>query len=138
MSGLYNMIFGTQPVAPAVIELLNIIQPTDWGRFRDAWIEKHGEELVIRVHTRNGGGNREDQKPAIDEMRAHPWYRSDADGTFDNTYADFYFTVSPPDLATLDPEYSALVGPLLMSWAVEPVDMDKRWLDTIRALKGEA
>jgi len=48
---------------------------------------------VTFVHTRNGGGNREDYEDVFDEMSEHPWYSHDEDDSFDCTYANIYFKV---------------------------------------------
>lgn len=71
-----------------------------------------GWSVAARVHTRNGGGNREcwcsrdddghDDgclKPVIDKLQAHPAYLYDKDDSGDHTYADFYFEVANPDAA---------------------------------------
>jgi hypothetical protein len=51
------------------------------------------EDGFIVVHTRNGGGNREDYEDVFDEMSEHPWYSHDEDDSFDCTYANIYFKV---------------------------------------------
>jgi hypothetical protein len=53
--GLYNMIFGRNTQAPALLAVLGFKSTTEVGRFRDAYISD-GE---IAVYTRNGGGNRQ-------------------------------------------------------------------------------
>lgn len=132
MSGLYNLVFGFQAHSGELIQLLQktVRQNTDFdpGRFRDAWVEDYGGELRIRLYTRNGGGNRPDYEPAIASMRAHPWFHSDADDNFDNTYASFWFQVP---LAELDEAVAAA----LKGMAVEPVDTDARWREAIRRVE---
>ena len=61
----------------------------DFGRYRNVFIE----ENYIVVHTRNGGGNRQDYEYVFEEMSKHPWYCYDKDADFDPTYADIYFYV---------------------------------------------
>jgi len=70
-------------------KLLEILGKTreDFGRFRNVYME----DGCIVVHTRNGGGNREDYEDVFDEMSEHPWYSHDADDDFDCTYANIYF-----------------------------------------------
>jgi hypothetical protein len=51
---LYNMLFGMNRAAPALLAALGLDSEAV-GRFRDAYID--GEHIVI--HTRNGGGNRD-------------------------------------------------------------------------------
>jgi hypothetical protein len=126
--GLYNTIFGTNPAAPVLIALLHSPLPTDdrmdFGRLRDAWAEKHGDEVWIRVHTRNGGGNRDEYQGVLDELAKHPWWVKDEDDDYDSTYADIYFRVSADWLAEV---------PDLVEVAVEPVVMADRWQAAVDA-----
>lgn len=135
---LYNALFGSNPLGQALVALVQQAHPTEIGRYRDAWVEAHGDDLLIRVHTRNGGGNREcwgcDDEPctcgvpvANDQMQAHPWYVRDADDDYDPTYADFYFR---PDLASIDPE----IARSLVAMADAPVDVSARWSALIAGL----
>lgn len=105
--GLYNVLFGTNPVAPVLLACLNL-KASDVPRFRDCYID--GEHIVI--HTRTGGGNREYYDsldsckgnypeyfsgendpcgPWNSDLQAHPLYLFDKDDDFDRTYADFHF-----------------------------------------------
>lgn len=133
---LYNLVHGENAAGPALVALLQSIQPFDVGRYRDAWVEVDGDKPVIRVHTRNGGGNRECwcESPehhclvdAIESMQAHPWYVKDEDDDFDYTYADFYFAV---DLAAIKPDTARAVVAL----AQPPVDVGARWQAAIDAI----
>jgi hypothetical protein len=90
---LYNMLFGTNPNSDQLLGLLGKTKG-DFGRFRDVFVE----DGHIVVHTRNGGGNREDYEDVFDEMSEHPWYVRDADDDFDCTYANIYFKI-PEDAA---------------------------------------
>lgn len=85
---MYNMIFGMNPDANKILELLGKTQG-DFGRFRSVFLE----DGYIVVHTRNGGGNREDYEGVFEEMAEHPWYSHDEDDSFDCTYANIYFKV---------------------------------------------
>ena len=85
---LYNMVFGLNPNADQLLSLLGYSRG-DCGRFRDVFVE----DGMIVIHTRNGGGNREDYEEVFDEMSTHPWYSHDADYDFDCTYANIYFKV---------------------------------------------
>jgi hypothetical protein len=85
---MYNMIFGANPDSDALLQLLGKTQG-DFGRFRSVFME----DGCIVVHTRNGGGNREDYEDVFDEMSEHPWYSHDADDDFDCTYANIYFKI---------------------------------------------
>ncbi len=83
---LYNMVFGMNPDSDKLLEILGKTSG-DFGRFRNVYME----DGYIVVHTRNGGGNRDDYEDVFDEMSMHPWYSHDEDDSFDCTYANFYF-----------------------------------------------
>ena len=85
---MYNMLFGVNPDTDTLLSLLGKTAG-DFGRFRNVYME----DGYIIVHTRNGGGNREDYEDVFDEMSEHPWYSHDADDDFDYTYANIYFKV---------------------------------------------
>ena len=85
---LYNMVFGMNPDSGKLLEILGKTQ-SDFGRFRNVFME----DGYIVVHTRNGGGNREDYEYVFEEMSDHPWYSHDADDDFDCTYANIYFKI---------------------------------------------
>jgi len=89
------MIFGANPNSDQLLSLLGKTQG-DFGRYRDVYVE----DGMIVVHTRNGGGNREDYEDVFDEMSTHPWYSHDADDDFDCTYANIYFKVPEDKLKT--------------------------------------
>ena len=85
---LYNMLFGMNPDADKLLEILGK-SAGDFGRFRNVYMT----DGYIVVHTRCGGGNREDYEDVFDEMSEHPWYSHDEDDDFDCTYADIYFKI---------------------------------------------
>lgn len=87
MSGLYNVLFGENGSQKDF--LFTILGKTtgDFGRYRDIYVT----ETHIVVHTRNGGGNRDDYEYVFDEMSEHPLYAYDEDDDFDCTYANIYF-----------------------------------------------
>ena len=85
---LYNMLFGMNPDSDMLLEMLGKTR-ADFGRFRDVYME----DGYIIVHTRNGGGNREDYEGVFEEMSNHPWYSHDQDDDFDCTYANIFFKV---------------------------------------------
>ena len=85
---LYNMIFGMNPDSDKLLEILGKTRG-DFGRFRNVYME----DGYIVVHTRNGGGNREDYGNVFDEMSEHPWYSHNEDDDFDCTYANIYFKI---------------------------------------------
>lgn len=83
---LYNMFFGMNPDTDKLLSLLGKTR-ADFGRFRNVYMQ----DGYIVVHTRNGGGNRDDYEDVFDEMSEHPWYSHDEDDDFDYTYANIYF-----------------------------------------------
>ena len=85
---MYNMLFGMNPDSDKLLEILGKSRE-DFGRFRNVYME----DGCIVVHTRNGGGNREDYEDVFEEMSEHPWYSHDADDDFDCTYANIYFRI---------------------------------------------
>jgi hypothetical protein len=82
------MLFGMNPDGDKILSLLGKTQ-ADFGRFRNVYLD----EGYIVVHTRNGGGNREDYEDVFEEMAEHPWYSHDEDDSFDCTYANIYFKI---------------------------------------------
>lgn len=90
---LYNMLAGYNPSTEQIMNLLEL-SPGDFGRYRDVYIQ----EGYIVVHTRCGGGNRDDYEDMFDSVSEHPWYSHDEDCDFDSTYADIYFKL-PEDAA---------------------------------------
>ena len=92
---MYNMLFGVNPDTDTLLSLLGKTTG-DFGRFRNVYME----DGYIVVHTRNGGGNREDYEDIFDEMSEHPWYSHDADDDFDCTYANIYFKVPEDKIKT--------------------------------------
>lgn len=92
---LFNMVFGENPSAEKLLEVLQLTKG-DFGRFRDVFVE-NGH---IVVHTRNGGGNRDDYQDVFDDLESHPWHSHDEDCAFDNTYANIYFKVPEDKMQT--------------------------------------
>lgn len=121
---LYEMMFpGGSDRAVAVLKMLGGFRKvSDAGRLKDGWIERDPEHgLLVRLITRNGGGNRRDYAAQISRLRAHPLFVRDADSPFDKTYASFWFrlptNICAEDMARLE------------QIAVEPVVDDKRRWD---------
>jgi hypothetical protein len=83
---LYNMLFGVNQAAPILLAAIGISH-AHVPRFRDCFIE--GDKIVI--HTRTGGGNREDYEEENGELQANQFYVYDEDDDFDCTYANFYY-----------------------------------------------
>ena len=87
MSGLYNILFGENANQRDFLFKLLELTPGDCGRYRDIYVI----ENYIVVHTRNGGGNRDDYEDVFETLSQHPLYAYDEDDDFDCTYADIYF-----------------------------------------------
>lgn len=85
---MYNMLFGMNPDSDKLLSLLGKTRD-DFGRFRNVYLE----DGYIVVHTRNGGGNREDYEHVFDNMSTHPWYSHDEDDDYDCTYANIFFKI---------------------------------------------
>lgn len=116
---LYNMIFGMNPDADKILSLLGKTTK-DFGRFRNVFME----DGYIVVHTRNGGGNREDYEYVFEEMSKHPWYSHDADDDFDDTYANIYFKI---------PEDENLMG--ILKGLDEGVNNAEQWASFLAKIK---
>lgn len=84
---LYNMLFGENASQKEFLFSLLGKTSGDFGRYRDIYVT---DEHIV-VHTRCGGGNREDYEDVFEEMSSHPLYDYDQDDDFDCTYADIYF-----------------------------------------------
>lgn len=100
MSGLYNVLFGENDHAGFLLGVLDK-SSEDFGRYRNVYVT---EDHIV-VHTRNGGGNREDYEDVFSEMEDHPLYDFDEDDDFDCTYANIYFR-HPPELHEMLKEMS--------------------------------
>lgn len=88
---LYNMVFRQGLAAPWILQALRC-PPRSFGRYRDAFLreeEEHG--LVMVIHTRCGGGNREEYEEVFEDAREHDLYLYDRDCEYDSTYADIVF-----------------------------------------------
>lgn len=85
---LYNMLFGKNPAADLLLAMLGLTQ-CDVPRFRDCFLKDN----TIVIHTRTGGGNREDYESENDFLTTVAGYISDSDDDFDCTYADFVYAI---------------------------------------------
>lgn len=84
---LYNILFCENDQAKFLFRILEL-ENCDLGRYRDIYVT----EWHVVVHTRNGGGNREEYQYVFDLLAEHhPLYDYDEDDDFDCTYADIYF-----------------------------------------------
>jgi len=91
---LYNALFGMNPFAGMLLKLYELeTEKYPTGRFRDIYVKKEGNEFVVVLYTRNGGGNREDYEEVFEALSKHPNYIRDYDDDFDCTYASIEFSV---------------------------------------------
>lgn len=130
---LYNMLFGTNPMAPLLQSVIGIPAP----RFRDAWYDPETKHIVI--FTRTGGGNRDFYEceercrehypemfegtdpptgPWNDDLRGHPNFVEDSDDARDCTYARFEFSL---------PEKFAFLHEWFISHGSEARDPAAQW-----------
>lgn len=93
----YNMMLGEHADAEKLLALLRTHAALAPPRYRDCFFDG----IHIVVHTRTGGGNREEYELENRIMTAHPWYVCDADDDLDCTYANFYYAPPPAIAATL-------------------------------------
>lgn len=117
------MLFGENPKSDVLLACLGLTRG-DCGRYRDCYLE--GETIVI--HTRNGGGNREDYQDVFDELEEHPCYVSDADDDYDCTYANIVFRF--PDEYAEDLKALAAESP--------DVKPSEKWVQLIDGLRAQA
>lgn len=115
---LYNMLFDEGNDADFLLKLLDSTRG-EFGRFRAIY----ASEDHIVVHTRCGGGNREDYFPVW--VEGHPLYSHDEDDDFDCTYADIYF------------KHPAEYSELLKEMAVGVVTPAEKWKLLFKALEAK-
>lgn len=94
MNGLYNALFGMNPDSEKLLGILGLTGG-DFYRFRDCYLSEDGE---IVVHTRGGGGNRDDWDDGW--LYSNPNYLGNQDDDFDCTYCDIRFRV-PAEAAAM-------------------------------------
>jgi hypothetical protein len=98
---MFDLAIGNSGWPKALMDIMWDITPEMVGRYRDHWLERDesGDEpaLVLAVYARIGGGNREEYADNIRQMQALTTYVSDADDTYDSTYATLRFRMSKTD-----------------------------------------
>jgi hypothetical protein len=95
---LYNIVFGENENAELFKRWLDL-KSFRVGRYRDIWLDMTAKNKGrIILLTRNGGGNREYQKDAIESLRGHALYIKDYDEEYDPTYAIFEFSIPPENM----------------------------------------
>ncbi len=107
---MYNMINGVNQSTFYILPMLGK-HPDEYPRFRDCFVgkpridksktdgfgipliklDRDKQKRLICVYTRVGGGNREEYKAQIKELRKQETYITDYDDSFDNTFAAFIF-----------------------------------------------
>jgi len=116
---LYHALFGENGNQKNMLLALLGKKSHEFGRYRDIYVTNSH----IVVHTRNGGGNREDFEHVFEEMSEHPLYDYDEDDDFDCTYANIYFKHPP--------EYTEL----LKEMAEHTVTPSEKWQALLLALE---
>jgi len=81
------MLFGENKNHKEFLLKICNLENEDFGRYRDIYVTP---EHVV-VHTRNGGGNREEYQDTLDELANHPLHCYDEDDDFDCTYCNIYY-----------------------------------------------
>jgi hypothetical protein len=99
---LFNQLLGVNPLSDVMLHLIGL-SVQDISRFRDVFLVKEGEKVLLGVYARIGGGNRADYQECIDRLKAHPKFVREADDNLDETYANFYFEF-PEEAAKAQPE----------------------------------
>jgi len=144
--GLYNLVMGDGDEGRRGIlcaAMLKLDSLGEFGRFRDAWVERDGEDLRYAIYTRNGGGNRPDYQEVTDRLRAHELYLADFDDEFDSTYATYYFRIPdapPAHMVEANGEWIAEWPRVLEAFArgaVDPVDMSEKWQEALDKMNTE-
>jgi hypothetical protein len=92
------MLHGHNPNAGLILHVLGL-DPRQIDRFRDASFGKDGDEHVVDVFCRTGGGNRDDYPNTA--LTSHPLYLRDRDDEDDSTYAHYYFRIPESVIAEL-------------------------------------
>jgi hypothetical protein len=122
MSGLYNVLFGVNPLAGTLLAMLHTSN-SRIPRFRDCFLS---DEETIIIYTRTGGGNRGEYAAENEAMKQISGYLRDEDDTYDSTYAKFHYAIPEEHKVFLD-EVSRLDKHLV-------VNPEKRWAEAIDAI----
>lgn len=118
---MYNMIYGVNQAAFYILPMLEDKHPELYPRFRDCFVgrmkrsesEKDEYGLPIRdmvdedkkimdVYLRIGGDNRIDYQEEITLMRNNINYIEDYDDSYDETFANFIFSIPEEFIADFD------------------------------------
>lgn len=85
---LYTALNGVDDNAARLLQMLNI-SSYSVPRFRDCYVK----DGYICILTRTGGDNRDEYAERNARLCNHAQYVRDRDREFDNTYAEFFYTV---------------------------------------------
>lgn len=85
---MYNALNGVDDNAARLLQMLNI-SSRSVPRFRDCYVK----DGYICILTRTGGGNRDAYADENLTLCCHAKHFRNSDCAFDNTYAEFFFTV---------------------------------------------
>jgi hypothetical protein len=89
---LYNMVCGNNPLFQLYLKMIGV-EFSDIPRFRDVWVKIDEGEPFVVIHTRTGGGNRDEYQAENAALGRNPNFRGDCDDDFDSTFADFTYSV---------------------------------------------
>lgn len=120
---LYNLVHGTNPLAPALLAMLNV-KVDEIPRFRDCYFR---DDHVI-IYTRTGGANRSGYEAGNKFLTLVDGYVKDEDDSFDSTYALFYYRV---------PEAYHLLMDKLRSMAMTETQ-EERWQAVFQRINDNA
>jgi len=137
VSGLYGLVFGQNPAAAALLVMCGFTKPLPEMRFRDAWLEQHGDEPLIHVYTRIGGPNRVVYEASWEHVRAMPAYVRDEDDRFDTTYASIWYRIDwavLEDRAVTEDDFAAARN-IVIAAATEPIDTATMWEEGLEAIR---
>jgi hypothetical protein len=107
---LYNMLFETDGGLEKFLLTVLGRERGDFGRYRAIYVT---EEYII-VHTRNGGGNREEYGDYLED-EDHPLYSHNEDCDYDDTYADVFYR-HPEELKPLLRELATAMTTPAENW----------------------
>jgi len=101
MSGLYNTVFGVNPLAGVLLPLVGVTQEM-CGRFRDCYLYEPEDQMCIQLVTRNGGPNRAEfagNHLVLEKVRG---YMHDEDAPNDPTYRLYYYEIPERAMEALE------------------------------------
>lgn len=130
---MYNTVFGSRD--PNLITFCIGKTASDFGRYRDVWLENSEGRLILAVYTRCGGGNRDDYEHVFAMAFQVPGYVSSHDDDFDSTYCTFRFRLSTEKQEELLSEVRKVDPDFSIEGVQGQVNMSERWMKAINAIK---